>query len=286
MKHFATLAAALALGIAAPVSAQTYSSADTPIDITDAEVGSGCSAVGTNTPITSTISVTDTGNVADLDVELDISHTWVGDLTVVLEHGGESADLLVQPGDADDGTGCGDSSDGAVFFVDDQGTDGSTEDAPAGPGGTDPAYAKGGRYTPNSPLSVFNGQDLSGDWVLSVWDDGAGDIGTLNVWSIIAAVGVNGESAPVNWSHIVTEARPNPFSASTRIGLTVPEAQAVQVDVLDMTGRAVAVLHSGVMAAGQEYDLVLEREALPSGVYVVRMVGEDFSDTRRVTVVR
>ena len=36
----------------------------------------------------------------------------------------------------------------------------------------------------SSPIGAFNGTDASGTWTLTVNDDSAGDVGTLNEWSL------------------------------------------------------------------------------------------------------
>ena len=44
--------------------------------------------------------------------------------------------------------------------------------------------AIGGSFTPNNPLSVFNGESTMGDWTITVSDNAGGDTGTLNSWGI------------------------------------------------------------------------------------------------------
>jgi predicted outer membrane repeat protein len=81
-------------------------------------------------------------------------------------------------------------------------------------------------------------------------------------------------------------AYPNPFRSSARINLAAKEAQVVTVEVYDVLGRRVAVLFDGEVAAGQTQALRLAGQGLASGVYLVRVTGETFTATRRVTLVR
>lgn len=53
-----------------------------------------------------------------------------------------------------------------------------------------------------------------------------------------------------------------------------------------MLGRHVATLYDGSVPANRTEHLVLRGERLPSGLYLVRAVGEGFTVTRRVTLVR
>ena len=80
-------------------------------------------------------------------------------------------------------------------------------------------------------------------------------------------------------------AYPNPFSTYARVSLEVAEAQPVRVEVFDALGRRMAVLHDGPLAA-EAHTLTFDGAGLPSGVYIVRVVGERFSEARRVVLVR
>jgi len=84
----------------------------------------------------------------------------------------------------------------------------------------------------------------------------------------------------------LTSAHPNPFVASTSFALTVPESGPARVEVFDMLGRRIAVLHDGPLAAGPEHRFTFYAAGLPSGLYVVRASGEGFTQTRRVTLNR
>ena len=52
--------------------------------------------------VTSTISVPDAMTIAGLKLELDITHTWVGDLEVIVSHGGLTATVWSREGGSDD----------------------------------------------------------------------------------------------------------------------------------------------------------------------------------------
>ena len=79
---------------------------------------------------------------------------------------------------------------------------------------------------------------------------------------------------------------PNPARQSAVVTLDVATTEAVSVSVFDATGRRVAVLHDGVVPAGQTLRLALDAASLPSGVYVVRALHGTDVTSRRVTIVR
>jgi hypothetical protein len=94
------------------------------------------------------------------------------------------------------------------------------------------------------------------------------------------------DGAPPRTDPSLTAAHPNPFAASTSFALTVPESGRTRVEVFDVLGRRVAVLHDGPLAAGPEHRFTFHAADLPSGLYVVRASGEDFTQTRRITLSR
>lgn len=83
-----------------------------------------------------------------------------------------------------------------------------------------------------------------------------------------------------------TAPQPNPSGGSTRLMLAVREAQQVRVAVYDLTGREVAVLFDGPLAASETHALAFDASAWPAGTYLLRATAERFTATQRLTVVR
>ena len=80
-------------------------------------------------------------------------------------------------------------------------------------------------------------------------------------------------------------AAPNPFHRIARLGLEIAEVQGVTVRVYDIAGREVARLLDAHLAPGV-YEVIFDAARLPSGVYFVRAVGEWFTHTQHVTLIR
>jgi hypothetical protein len=78
---------------------------------------------------------------------------------------------------------------------------------------------------------------------------------------------------------------PNPVSGQATIEYAVPEQSDVTVEVYDVLGRRVATLADGEKKAG-EHSVRLDASDLSSGTYFYRMRAEDFTQTRRLVVVR
>jgi len=83
-------------------------------------------------------------------------------------------------------------------------------------------------------------------------------------------------------------AYPNPIRKRATVELAVKERQEVTVQVYDVLGRAVTTLHEGSMRAQDTKRLSLDASelGLSSGTYFVRVKGEAFVATKRLTVVR
>lgn len=79
---------------------------------------------------------------------------------------------------------------------------------------------------------------------------------------------------------------PNPFNPQTHFTLTLAEEQRVMIAVFDLLGRRVAQLHEGRLAAGGMHRFTFEAGNLPSGLYLIRVVGETFSEVRSATLLK
>jgi len=139
-------------------------------------------AIPDNNPqgLSSTVSVTDPANIEKLEVDLDIDHTWVGDLIVDLEHqtSGTILRLVNRPGVvAGDGFGC--SGDDIKVVLDDDATPSIQDDC------QDPTAYSEQRYRPANALSAYTGFNLAGDWILTVSDNVGGDTGQLQKWCLL-----------------------------------------------------------------------------------------------------
>jgi len=131
---------------------------------------------------TSIINVTATGNVSDINVaSLQISHPWVGDLGATLTSPtGTVVQLFDGPGLPASLYGC-DGDDIDVSF--DDGAAQTSTDLENMCGGTAPSIT--GAFQSMDPLSNFNGESITGNWTLTVFDSyTAGDQGTLDAWSL------------------------------------------------------------------------------------------------------
>lgn len=152
-------------------------------------------AIPDNQPagVSDQIVIAEGGELSDLDVSVQINHTWVGDLIVRLTHveTATAIDLVDRPGRNTSGNGCTGDNINAVL-----------DDAAASPvetqcGAGTPTIS--GTFRPNQVLSAVNGHSLAGTWRLTVSDVVGADNGTLQRWCLLPTSEPVG---PVNQSPI------------------------------------------------------------------------------------
>ena len=84
----------------------------------------------------------------------------------------------------------------------------------------------------------------------------------------------------------ITPPYPNPFNPQTRFSLHIPVSQHVSIDVYNSIGQRVKSLHDGELGAGAFHQFEFQANTLPGGMYVIRVVGDYFSESQQVLLVK
>jgi len=83
---------------------------------------------------------------------------------------------------------------------------------------------------------------------------------------------------------------PNPFNPRTEIAFTLETPSTCRLTIFDLKGRELAVLAEGRLAEGRHtytwQALDNRGQALPSGIYFAGLRAGDYSETRKLTLVR
>jgi subtilisin-like proprotein convertase family protein len=156
-----------------PAWAVSFTSTDTPLAIPEAGGGAA----------TSSIVIGDPGNITSFSIEIDLAHTWAGDLVVTLSNGITTITIFDRFGvpASTFGSGANFVAGGGYIFED----GGADLEAAIYP--IVPTNVPTGTYAPaTSLLGAFGGTALAGTWTLSVEDFASGDTGALNSWTINA----------------------------------------------------------------------------------------------------
>jgi len=83
----------------------------------------------------------------------------------------------------------------------------------------------------------------------------------------------------------IGQPQPNPFNSMTSVSVKVPEATEFLFEVLDLSGRKIAVLHSGSALSGT-HTYTWNAEHVPAGVYIFSLNWELGSLARKVVLVK
>lgn len=139
---------------------------------------------------TSMVSTTDGDTISNVWLDLDVFHSWTGDLAVTLSNtNGDSADIFIRVGAPTPGVGAGDSSNlSGVYTFMDGGAD-FWAAAAAAPGSAD--IIAPGTYTAStgggaavSLAGAFGGASGAADWTLSITDNFNFDTGSVAGWTL------------------------------------------------------------------------------------------------------
>ena len=214
------------------------------------------------TGVTSTLNVPVNQPVSDITVDINLTHTWIGDLIVELvspagtrvrlhNRTGSSADNIVGNYDL-------------TLAVD-------------GPGS----------------LDDFTGQNPFGTWTLFMSDNASSDTGTLQSWTLHvthALVASAAPEVPVAAFRLLPN-RPNPFNPRTEIRFELARSGSPNVAVFDVRGRKVRDLLSDQPLAAGVHTLVWDGRDdagrdVASGLYVCRVEDGGQRLERKMTLLR
>jgi subtilisin-like proprotein convertase family protein len=158
LKGFLVACGAL-LAMAQGAAADTYTSTDVPKTIPDTAV------------TTSSLTIADSVVITDLDINLTLTHTFDGDLDILLRNIASNITILLS----------GNRGGGGNNFTN---TTFDDEAATAIGSGSAPFS---GTFRPEQALSAFDGLNAQGTWELIIDDQVALDSGELLSWSLIVS---------------------------------------------------------------------------------------------------
>ena len=209
-----------------------------------------------------TITVPEDMDISDVQVYVNIPHTYIGDLIVEITSPEATTVRLHNR--------TGGSADNLVGWYD-------SELTVDGPGA----------------LADFAGESSLGGWTLHVSDNAGADVGTLVEWCVEITGGspqTGVEDAEVPVRHVLVGASPNPFNPVTKVAYGVPFDTEVRLVVYNVAGQVVRTLVDGAVEAGYHtavWDGRDERgKSAASGVYFCRMEADGFDDSTKMVLLK
>jgi len=218
-----------------------------------------------------TLYIAQYGTIVDLNFKMEsLIHTYDGDISIsIISPTGIEVSLTNRRGAG------GDNYINTLF---------DDSSAVAISNGTAPFT---GTFRPESPLSVFNGLNVHGNWVLKVNDQAAGDTGRIERYylNVIynAVLVVNNKQIPVKFE--LGQNFPNPFNPVTTIKYSVPKQAFVVIKIYDILGREVKILVNDMRIAGN-YEIDFNASHLASGVYFYKIKSGDFTDVKKLVLLK
>lgn len=204
-------------------------------------------------------------SITEVTLDLDINHSWNGDLIVTLTSPEGTAVILVdRPGRTTGAPGC--NENGMQITLDD--TSATPIEDCTGENGPYPAVV--GSYFPNNPFSAFDGENPNGIWILNISDNLGGDSGEL----IAATINIMGQTLGLDQNEIGGfNLYPNPV----RNNLTIEAPKTIEnINIINLRGQEI----KRSMPNSQES--ILDISDLQSGAYFVQVTIEGITETVKI----
>ncbi|MCP4703637.1 MAG: T9SS type A sorting domain-containing protein [candidate division Zixibacteria bacterium] len=125
----------------------------------------------------------------------------------------------------------------------------------------------------NWRIRVHNGCQW-GDWS-TVWNFVAGEQTDVNIISL--------DEIPEDFT--LKQNYPNPFNPATTLEFALPRASYVTLDIHNILGEKVETLIARPMSAGS-YSVTWNASSVPSGIYFYQITAGQFTETKKMTLVK
>lgn len=242
---------------ACPQSCETFASApNLGLPIPD-----GLAANTPGSPLTDVITIpaNEDVTISDILVSVNISHTYIQDLVIELEHPNGSTSTAVWDRE------CTFQNDIVLTFQ------------MGGPGIDCGQTSSAGVYAPSGDLSVFNGLNSAGDWTLTIRDFFNADIGILNDWSLEVCSVLSVEDYEIENLSIF----PNPNNGEFNIGFNPRSGEDITIEIFDLRGRAIFAKRYNAVSRFEE---VIKLNNAQSGMYLLNITDGPQKVTKKIIV--
>ena len=215
-------------------------------------------AIPDNDPngITSSINVSQNVTISDVNVDLDISHTYISDLRIKLTSPQGTTVTIFD-------RACGGQDNLNVTFDDESPAMNCTQ------------MNAGNSYAPSNPLSAFDGENSQGTWTLTVSDHANQDTGTLNSWGLeICHVTTAVENSQIPGLKLY----PNPASGYVNVSFT-PQSDEQHVQVTDLNGR---IIFEQTFSGLTDVNLQIPVASWSPGMYIFKITDGERNHIEKV----
>ena len=101
-----------------------------------------------------------------------------------------------------------------------------------------------------------------------------------------STIGINTISNQIPSRFNLEQNYPNPFNPVTKIRFSVPKSANVTLEVFDVTGKLIATLAKNEAVTAGLKEVEFNASSLPSGVYFYSLKSGDYSETKKMVLVK
>lgn len=112
-----------------------------------------------------------------------------------------------------------------------------------------------------------------------------GGYGTILTTTSGSLNGVKPISSEIPKSFKLYQNYPNPFNPTTKVNFSLPKKSFVGIIIYDALGKEIAILVNEQLNAGT-YEVDWNASNYPSGVYYYRLLAGDFSETKKMVLIK
>ena len=139
-----------------------------------------------------------------------------------------------------------------------------------------------GQYNSNEAMYVYDKGNILFQQTIGIYK--------LNVTYIVPAIGIEPLSQEIPKDYSLVQNYPNPFNPVTKIRFHIPAfvettRRVVSLRIYDVLGKEIEVLVNENLKPGI-YEIDWNAENLPSGVYFYSIITNEFTQTKKMVVVK
>ena len=208
------------------------------------------------------INVPTTTNISDVNLAVNLTHTYVEDLQIVLQ-----GPMTTTTQSTVFSQSCT-NNDNINATFDDQGT------------GIVCATTITGNVTPSTPLSIFNGLNPNGNWLVAIRDVGTGDSGNVVSYTLT----ICSQTASLSSDSFGLEnftLYPNPNNGNFTIQFNSNSGNEIKINVHDIRGREI---YSKSYTNDGLFNENLQLSNAQSGIYLVTVQDGSRKEVKKIVI--
>lgn len=210
------------------------------------------------------INISDATTVSNVNIGVDITHTYIGDLAIAILSPNNTNVLLKSSRDCD-------SEENILGIFDDEAITYNCLNA----------SANMASKSLNDLLSSFNGENSSGNWTIQLGDFAGGDVGTLNSWFVEICQTTETPLNTNGYGLTNFKVYPNPNKGTFTIELNSSESSMISVEVFDLRGRNI---YKNSFNKEGDFNEIINLNKVQSGMYILNLGDGSRKTTRKIIV--